>query len=143
LKVEDDLKKIHDRHVKLMREMDENYQLVEQQSNGYYAEFMGRWREAVKEKVRMYKVEIEGLVREKDDAKRERERMSEKVRELAREKERVVREYGGEIRRREEEIEDIQRRWEEDRIEWAKERDKMKQTYEEQLRELKHERDAE
>jgi hypothetical protein len=29
LKVEEDMKKLHDRHVKLMREMDENYQLIE------------------------------------------------------------------------------------------------------------------
>jgi hypothetical protein len=29
LKIEEDMKKMHDRHVKLMREMDENYRLIE------------------------------------------------------------------------------------------------------------------
>lgn len=29
LKIEEDMKKMHDRHVKLMREMDENYNLIE------------------------------------------------------------------------------------------------------------------
>lgn len=32
LKIEDDMKKMHERHVKLMREMDENYQLIEQET---------------------------------------------------------------------------------------------------------------
>lgn len=29
LKIEEDMKKMHERHVKLMREMDENYRLIE------------------------------------------------------------------------------------------------------------------
>ena len=29
MKIEEDMKKMHDRHVKLMREMDSNYKLIE------------------------------------------------------------------------------------------------------------------
>ena len=32
MKIEEDMKKMHDRHVKLMREMDENYKLIEQET---------------------------------------------------------------------------------------------------------------
>ena len=32
IKIEEDMKKMHDRHVRLMREMDENYKLIEQET---------------------------------------------------------------------------------------------------------------
>ena len=32
MKIEEDMKKMHERHVKLMREMDENYKLIEQET---------------------------------------------------------------------------------------------------------------
>ena len=32
LKIEEDMKKMHERHVKLMREMDQNYRLIEQET---------------------------------------------------------------------------------------------------------------
>ncbi len=31
-KIETDMKKMHERHVKLMREMDENYQMIEKET---------------------------------------------------------------------------------------------------------------
>ena len=40
LKIEEDMKKMHERHVKLMREMDENYRLIEQETQEYYIEFL-------------------------------------------------------------------------------------------------------
>ena len=32
IKIEEDMKKMHDRHVRLMREMDENYKLIEKET---------------------------------------------------------------------------------------------------------------
>ena len=32
LKIEEDMKNIHERHVKLMREMDQNYKMIEQET---------------------------------------------------------------------------------------------------------------
>jgi hypothetical protein len=31
-RIEDDMRKMHERHVKLMREMDENYKMIEQET---------------------------------------------------------------------------------------------------------------
>ena len=32
IKIEEDMKKMHERHVRLMREMDENYKLIEKET---------------------------------------------------------------------------------------------------------------
>lgn len=40
LKIEEDMKVIHERHVKLMREMDLNYKMIEQETQDYYIEFL-------------------------------------------------------------------------------------------------------
>jgi hypothetical protein len=40
IKIEEDMKKMHERHVRLMREMDENYKLIEQETQEYYIEFL-------------------------------------------------------------------------------------------------------
>lgn len=55
LKVEEDMKKLHDRHVKLMREMDENYNLIEQETQDYYIEFLSKWKELAKSKIANYR----------------------------------------------------------------------------------------
>ena len=51
MKIEEDMKKMHERHVKLMREMDENYKLIEQETQEYYMEFLKKWKEVAKEKI--------------------------------------------------------------------------------------------
>lgn len=48
IKIEEDMKKMHDRHVRLMREMDENYKLIEKETQEYYIEFLGKWKEVAK-----------------------------------------------------------------------------------------------
>lgn len=40
IKIEEDMKKMHERHVRLMREMDENYKMIEQETQEYYIEFL-------------------------------------------------------------------------------------------------------
>ena len=39
-KIEDDMKHMHERHVKLMREMDSNYKMIEKETQEYYVEFL-------------------------------------------------------------------------------------------------------
>ena len=39
-KIEDDMKTMHERHVKLMREMDSNYKMIEKETQEYYVEFL-------------------------------------------------------------------------------------------------------
>ena len=42
---------MHERHVKLMREMDENYKLIESETQEYYLEFLQKWKEVAKSKI--------------------------------------------------------------------------------------------
>jgi hypothetical protein len=49
------MKKMHERHVKLMREMDENYRLIEQETQEYYIEFLQKWKELAKAKIARYR----------------------------------------------------------------------------------------
>jgi hypothetical protein len=44
-KIEEDMKNMHERHEKLMRAMEENYNMIEQETQEYYVEFFQKWRE--------------------------------------------------------------------------------------------------
>ena len=46
---------MHERHVNLMREMDTNYKLIEEETQAYYIEFLQKWRELAKSKISQYK----------------------------------------------------------------------------------------
>ena len=50
-RIEEDMFKMHERHVRLMREMDENYKLIEQETQEYYLEFLQKWKEVAKSKI--------------------------------------------------------------------------------------------
>ena len=58
-KIEEDMYKMHERHVKLMREMDENYKEIEKETQEYYLEFLQKWKEVAKSKITQYKKAIE------------------------------------------------------------------------------------
>ncbi len=60
------MKKMHERHVKLMREMDENYQMIEQETQEYYIEFLQKWKEIAKTKIAHYRQQCEEVVSEKN-----------------------------------------------------------------------------
>lgn len=50
-KIEEDMQKMHERHVKLLREMDENYKLIEKETQEYYLEFLSKWKEVARNKI--------------------------------------------------------------------------------------------
>ena len=54
-KIEEDMKNMHERHVKLMREMDQNYKMIEKETQEYYIEFLQKWREVAKSKITQYR----------------------------------------------------------------------------------------
>ena len=55
------MKKMHERHVKLMREMDNNYKMIEQETQDYYIDFLQKWREVAKSKITQYRKQSELL----------------------------------------------------------------------------------
>jgi hypothetical protein len=54
-KIEQDMENMHERHVKLMREMDSNYKMIEKETKEYYCEFLEKWREVAKNKITLYR----------------------------------------------------------------------------------------
>ena len=39
---------MHERYVNIMREMDKNYILIEEETQEYYIEFLKKWKEVAK-----------------------------------------------------------------------------------------------
>jgi ElaB/YqjD/DUF883 family membrane-anchored ribosome-binding protein len=99
------MKRMHERHVNLMREMDDNYRLIEQETQDYYIEFLNKWKELAKAKIKSYREQCERLVSEKGQAVRQRdsqiETLQERVQGLMREKEKVMRDYSSLMSERE------------------------------------------
>ena len=58
--------RMHERHVKLMREMDENYRMIEQETQEYYLEFLQKWKEVAKSRISRYRKAVEDLGLEKE-----------------------------------------------------------------------------
>lgn len=58
------MKTMHERHVSLMREMDTNYKMIEQETQDYYIEFLHKWRELARNKISQYKRQSEVLLQE-------------------------------------------------------------------------------
>ena len=67
------MKKMHERHVRLMREMDENYKLIEQETQEYYIEFLQKWKEVAKQKIQQHRKTTEALALEKEKMTTERD----------------------------------------------------------------------
>jgi hypothetical protein len=109
LKIEEDMKKMHDRHVKLMREMDENYRLIETETQEYYIEFLQKWKELAKNKIARYRQQCDDLVAEKMQIVRNKDThidsLNDRVSGLLREKEKFMREYSESLSLREAEHE--------------------------------------
>lgn len=66
VKIEADMQKMKQRFVKLMREMDQNSKLIEEETKEYYVEFLKKWREVAKQRILMHRKNTEALSREKE-----------------------------------------------------------------------------
>lgn len=67
------MKKMHERHVNLMRDMDQNYRLIEKETQEYYIEFLGKWKEVAKQKILQYRKNTEALSHEKEKMEKEKD----------------------------------------------------------------------
>ena len=53
------MKRMHERHVNLMREMDNNYKEIEKETQDYFMEFLQKWRDVAKSKITQYRKAID------------------------------------------------------------------------------------
>lgn len=80
---------MHDRHVKLMREMDQNYKLIEEETQEYYIEFLKKWKEVAKQRILQYRKNTEALSKEKDSIEKEK---NAEIERLKQEKDKLLKE---------------------------------------------------
>jgi hypothetical protein len=59
------MRRMHERHVNLMREMDDNYRLIEQETQDYYIDFLSKWKDLARAKIKSYREQCERLVADK------------------------------------------------------------------------------
>ena len=72
-KIEEDMHRMHERHERLTREMDENYKLIEQEAQDYYIEFLQKWKEVAKSKISQYRKAVDNLAQEKEQIQRSKD----------------------------------------------------------------------
>ena len=81
LKIEEDMRKMHERHVKLMADMEDNYQMIEHETTEYYVEFLSKWKELAKTKIARYKHQCERLLEDRIEAVKQRDLQIEALNE--------------------------------------------------------------
>ena len=103
---------MHERHVKLMREMDENYKLIEKETQEYYIEFLQKWKEVAKSKISQYRKAIDQLCQEKEQIQRAKDQvidnLNERQTQLLKEKEQILIQYSNDVQAREDERRDFE-----------------------------------
>jgi len=57
---------MHERHVKLMKEMDVNYRLIEEEAQDHIKEFLDKWKFLTKNKIEQYRNAFDSLKGEKE-----------------------------------------------------------------------------
>ena len=62
---------MHDRHVKLMEEMDENYKMIEQETQEYYVDFLNKLKEVAKNKVAIYRKAVDSLNKQMNELRQD------------------------------------------------------------------------
>ena len=110
IKIEEDMKKMHERHVKLMREMDQNYKLIEEETQEYYIEFLRKWKEVAKQRILQYRKITESLSQEKERIEKEKNAEIESLvmqrNKLLKEKKEILEQNNKSIMDRDNEMED-------------------------------------
>lgn len=68
---------MHERHVKLMRDMEDHYRNV--QTENYYINYLNEWKDAAREKVSIYRKAIQDLVQEMSEMQQQTEKKVENL----------------------------------------------------------------
>ena len=56
-----------ERNVKLIKEVDENYKIIEEEKKEHFRELLDKWKKLAKNKIDQYKVALSSLKAEKED----------------------------------------------------------------------------
>lgn len=125
-KIEQEMKKMHQKHCQLLKGMDSNYAAIEQETHQRYIEFINKWKDQLKLKIDQYRKVIESLNMEISEMKDLNSNSQEIINKAISEKKMILEKYNKEIH-------------EKDLIK-EKELASMQATYEKQIKNMQKEK---
>eukprot|EP00831_Metopus_contortus_P035376 TRINITY_DN2816_c0_g1_i9.p2 TRINITY_DN2816_c0_g1~~TRINITY_DN2816_c0_g1_i9.p2 ORF type:complete len:783 (+),score=195.24 TRINITY_DN2816_c0_g1_i9:185-2533(+) len=130
VKMETDMKKMHERHISLMKEVDTNYKLIEEETQLHFTEFLDKWKKLAKNKIDQYKAAFNTLKMEKEDIQNRLQAiltdLQEKNKKLVEDYERLLEKYHKDL--------DFEKKQNKERVEL------MESTYDDELSKLRQEK---
>eukprot|EP00357_Protocruzia_adherens_P031643 CAMPEP_0115011372 /NCGR_PEP_ID=MMETSP0216-20121206/23944_1 /TAXON_ID=223996 /ORGANISM="Protocruzia adherens, Strain Boccale" /LENGTH=1261 /DNA_ID=CAMNT_0002379909 /DNA_START=35 /DNA_END=3820 /DNA_ORIENTATION=+ len=100
-KMESDMRSMHQKHVKILNDIDGKYRTIEKETQDYYVVFLDKWRGMAKEKVIQYKRALGGVQVEKNDLKKFTDHviddLEQKNRDLTTEKNNWIKKYNDDM----------------------------------------------
>jgi Kinesin motor domain len=136
-KIENEMKKMHQKHCQLLKDMDGNYAAIEQETHQRYIEFISKWKDQLKQKIEQYRKVIESLNMEISELKDYNSNSQEKINKVITEKNNILEKYNKEISEkdsfREKELASLQSSYEKQIKSTQKEKIELQQKVEELL----------
>jgi hypothetical protein len=100
-KIEKEMKKMHEKHCQLLRDMDTNYAAIEQETHQRYIEFINKWKDQLKQKIEQYRKVIESLNMEVSELKDLNSNSQEIINKAITEKNSILERYNRDISEKE------------------------------------------
>lgn len=121
-KIENEMKKMHQKHCQLLKDMDNNYAAIEQETHQRYIEFITKWKDHLKQKIEQYRKMIESLNMEIGELKDLNSNSQEIISKAIMEKNLILEKYNKDITEK-----DLQR---------EKDLNSMQNSYDKQLKSI-------
>lgn len=128
--MEEDMHKLHEKHVKLLRDIDDNYKMIEEETQEQFSEFLDKWKKSTKNKIDHYKSALNSIKQDKEIMKKE---MQGAIGELQERNKKLISDY-------EKLLEKYQNDTEAERKQNKEKAELMESAYEEEFSRLKQEK---
>jgi len=100
--IEEDMRQMRKRHLKLVKEMDENYKLIEVETQEHFSDFLEKWKSLAKNRINQYRSAFLTMKQEKDDMEIQH---STSIEELEAKNKKLVDDYESLLKRHNEMVE--------------------------------------
>ena len=124
------MKNMQERNLKLMKEMDDNYKMIEEEAQDHFRDFLEKWKGLAKDKIDRYKAAFTTLKSDKEDIQT---RLQAVVHGIQERNQKLIDDYGKLLEKYRDDI-DAQKRQHKDKIEL------VETTYDDELTKLKQEK---
>lgn len=138
-KIENEMKKMHQKHCQLLKDMDNNYAAIEQETHQRYIEFITKWKDHLKQKIEQYRKMIESLNMEISELKDLNSNSQEIISKAIMEKNSILEKYNKDITekdlQREKDLSSMQNSYDKQLKSMQKDKTELQQKIEELLTE--------